>query len=122
MFLIRTFISTPSGITLKIDEIKSEFSGIIIEKYSVRNTKPTHLKIKTKSNFIEICPNSQIVNNANVGDSLIKPKNENFVFLKKLNKKEEKFFYTRISKETRNHNIFPKEWKDKWLESSEWEK
>jgi|TARA_R110000764_G_scaffold239818_1_gene340134 hypothetical protein len=107
---------------MKIDEIATGYEGIISDKFSVRNTKPTHLKIQTAKGFIEISPYQKIVDSAEIGDSLIKPENQNFVYLKKRNGQVHEIFYTKLSLETRNHKSFPKEWKEKWMESSEWDK
>tara|TARA_R110000751_G_C13517550_1_gene452370 strand:- start:119 stop:538 length:420 start_codon:yes stop_codon:yes gene_type:complete len=122
IYFIKTYISIPSGIQLKIDQIATGYEGIISDKFSVRNTKPTHLKIKTATGFIEISPYQKIVDLAQIGDSLIKPENQNFVYLKKRNGQVLEIFYTKLSLETRNHKSFPKEWKEKWMESSEWDK
>lgn len=107
---------------MKIDEIATGYDGIISDKFSVRNTKPTHLKIKTATGFIEISPYQKIVELAEIGDSLIKPANENFAYLKKQNGQMIEIFYTKLSQRTRNHRSFPKEWREKWMESSEWDK
>ncbi|CAM4210330.1 hypothetical protein ZORO111903_07530 [Zobellia roscoffensis] len=121
IYIIKTYVSIPSGVQLKIDEIATGYEGTISEKFSVRNTKPTHLKIKTVTGFIEISPYQKIVDSAQIGDSLIKPEYQNFVYLKKGNGQVHKIFYTKLSLETRNHKSFPKEWKEKWMESSEWD-
>ena len=122
VYFVKINISIPSGIQIKIDEITLGFKGVISDKFSVRNTKPTHLKVKTENGFVEISPYQKIVDLAEIGDSLIKPKNQNFVYLKKRNGQVHEIFYTRLSLKTRNHKSFPQEWKDKWMESSEWDK
>ncbi|MFD0862586.1 hypothetical protein ACFQ1M_10265 [Sungkyunkwania multivorans] len=122
IYIIETRLSMPSGVQMKIDEIATGYEGIIFDKFSVRKTKPTHLKIKTATGFFEISPYQKIVDSAEVGDSLIKPANQNFVYLKKRNGQVQEIFYTKLSMKTRNHRSFPKEWKKKWMESSEWDK
>lgn len=122
VFLIKAYVSVPGGVQIKINEIEKGYKGIITDKFAVRNTKPTHLKIKTETDYIEISPNQKIVELAEIGDSLIKPKNENIVFLKKSDGEVYESFYTKLSKKTRNNDRFPKEWKGKWMESSEWDK
>jgi len=69
-----------------------------------------------------ISPNQQLVKHVEVGDSLFKPANNNFIFHIKKSGISRKYFYTKLSYETRKNNSFPEEWKDKWLESSEWDK
>lgn len=111
-----------NNIEIKINQIKDSYEGIIIEKFSVRNTPPTHLKIKTHTGVIQICPNQDIIMNSKVGDSLYKIKNENYVYILDSEKKsKKKYFYTKLSNETRNSKHFPKEWKKLWPESSSWE-
>lgn len=121
-FFTITKFSKSANIKLKIEKIKSEFQGRIVEIYATKKTLPTHLKVLLSSGkIISISPNQQLVAKADVGDYLIKPKNENRIYLIKNNKKLT-FFYTKISYETRNSNNFPIEWKNKWPESSEWDK
>ena len=111
------------NVKLKVEKIKSEFKGKIVRIYATKKTIPTHLKVDlTNGKIIDISPNQYLVNEADVGDSLIKPKNENRIYLIKKNKKKLAFFFTKISYETRNNKNFPIEWKYKWLESSEWDK
>lgn len=99
--------------------IKSEFSGQIISKYAPRDTKPTHIKIKTSMNkIIDISPNEKILLNVVVGDSIFKLKNENKVVIKKISGDTLSFFYILIPKSYRSHKNFPREWRNKWLESS----
>lgn len=122
VYLVKTNLSVPSGIQIKIDEISSEYKGVVSKKFSVRDTDPTHLKIITKTDIMEISPHNKIVHLAEIGDSLIKPANQNFVYLKKTDGQIHQIFYTRLSHETRNHKMFPIEWKEKWMESSAWDK
>lgn len=119
---IKANVSVPRGIQIKIDEISSEYQGVITDKFAVRNTNPTHLKIITETDVIEISPYQKIVELAEIGDSLIKPANENFAYLKKQNGQLHKIFYTKQSQKTRNHKSFPKQWTENWMESSEWDK
>ncbi|WP_340067101.1 hypothetical protein [Ascidiimonas aurantiaca] len=122
-FFIFPLLKEKGNIRLKVAEIREEYRGVIIEKFSVRNTPPTHLRIKVMGGEeIKISPNQEIVNRANKGDSIIKPKNENFVFLITPEGVRDKIFYTKLSYETRNSKYFPTEWKTKWMESSKWDK
>lgn len=121
-FFTITKFSKSGNIKLKVEKIKSEFQGRIVEIYAPKKTLPTHLKVLlSNGKIISISPNQQLVTVADVGDYVMKPKNENIIYLIKNNKKLT-FFYTKISYETRNSNYFPIEWKNKWPESSEWDK
>lgn len=112
----------PNGVKIKISEIKEEYKGVVIDKYSTRDTPPTFLKILVSDNkVIDVSPYEAVVDNAEIGDSIIKVKNENIVYLKRDNEPVKTYFYTKISYKTRNNKRFPKEWKDKWPESSEWD-
>jgi|GEM_PF-2671988 len=112
----------PNNTRIIVSQIKEEFKGVIVDKYSTRNTPPTHLRvlINNKEN-IQISPYESVVDYAEIGDSIIKIKNENIVYLKRENEVVKTFFYTKISYKTRRNKHFPKEWKDKWPESSEWD-
>ncbi|ARV13348.1 hypothetical protein BTO09_13805 [Gilvibacter sp. SZ-19] len=109
-----------STLNRNIENINSEFKGIVIEKFSYRqNDSPTHLKINSLDSIFEIVPYH--IGFINVGDSIIKPKAENLIIIKKGDSIELRKYYIRISNEVRNSDDFPKEWKEKWLESSTWD-
>lgn len=124
------FISVIYGITefnrssvLK-NKIKEEYKAVVLEKFNPKEwgSVPTQLKIRTKSGKINELPmRSEIMDYISEGDSIVKIKNENICYVKKLNGQVEYFYYARISLETRKHWTFPKEWKDKWMESSSWD-
>jgi len=121
---IRYFVTIPNNVEVKVAEIQSNFEGIIMREFKVRDTdKPTHLEVKIDNGnkVVEISPNQAVIDYADVGDSIIKPRNENTVYIKKLNGQRMDFFYTKLSYDTRSHRKFPEEWKNKWLRSSEWD-
>lgn len=119
---IHKCMEEPNDIKITISQIKEEYKGVIIDKYSTRNTPPTHLRVLVNNiEKIQISPYEAVVDNAEIGDSIIKVKNENIVYLKRDNEPVKTFFYTKISYKDRRSKRFPKEWKDKWLESSEWD-
>jgi len=121
MYLIDVFVTIPNNVSIKVNEIEYSFKGKIIEKFAVRNTEPTHLKVLIKyDSIITISPNLDLVDVAAVGDSLYKPANENYIFLSS-NGNVKKFFYTKLSYETRSNKNFPREWRNKWLDSSMWD-
>ena len=114
-------LSLESSLKRTILSIKSEYKGIVIEKYSTRELimPPTHLKVLTlKKDTIDISPNEEIVDNIKIGDTIQKIKNENMVFVKNSDGISKKYFYIKISQEERSHKKFPKEWKYKWKEAT----
>jgi len=116
-------IQSSNGVKFVIRDIHANFKGKIINKYTVRKgISPTHLKVKTMDSEIEINPSYIIVDYANIGDSIIKPKDDNVCIIIKSNGVRKKFFYTGITKEQREDSKFPKEWKNKWMESNDFGK
>lgn len=84
-----------------INEVNFEFKGIVLDKYSTRDVPPTHLKIKTENNnIIKISPDKLVVDNTSVGDSIIKVKSENLVYIKKSDSTISEFFYSNINEES----------------------
>lgn len=120
-FAIKLFdyLSHRSELNRVIDEIESSFKGIAIDKFSYReNDLPTHLKIKSNDSIFEITPFPPTIRKAELGDSVIKPRDENYVILKRNDSIIFNHYYKRISNEIRNDSDFPKKWRKKWLESS----
>ena len=99
-----------------IEEIQKDLSGIIISKYSTRDTPPIFLKIKNKNTFFDISFSREIMTISSIGDSIYKLPNDNYVYIIKSNGKIYKECFQKITNETRSSRLFPKEWKDKWLE------
>lgn len=125
VFFVFSKIGDNSNVKILVQKIENEYSGIIIDKYNPREwmDELTAIKVKNSNGEIEDFPmRSEIMDYIEVGDRIIKLKDENICYI--INPKGEKkeFFYVRISMNTRNHWAFPKEWKDKWLESSKWDK
>jgi hypothetical protein len=98
-----------------IDIIKSSFKGVIVEKYFL---KTTHLKIKTSdNNVIDVAAVSgAMIKESEVGDSIEKVPNDNYVFLTKKGVRS-KLIYIYIPDVIRNDFRWPAEWKDKWREN-----
>ncbi len=107
-----------------INNIETEYTGIIIETYSTRNDNlHTHYRVLTGIDTLSICPgNSEIMNNIEVGDSILKKTNDNMVYIYKNREDIRKFYYMKIPMEYRKDSRFPEEWKDKWMESSDWDR
>ncbi len=59
-----------------------------------------------------------MIDNTSIGDSIIKVKSENLVYIKKPDSSISEFFFTRIPMKNRMNLYFPTEWKNKWMESS----
>lgn len=108
-----------------IKNIKDGYKSLIIETYNSRAwiKEPSHIKVKVNNDVEKnIALGSKIImDNITVGDSLIKIENENIFLLKKTNGETKEFYYVRIPKKNRSHWTFPKEWKNKWMESSAWD-
>lgn len=101
--------------------ITDEYEAIVIEKYNRRKSMDvmTSVRLKKQNKQIFGIPmRSQIMDYIEVGDSLIKIKDENLIYVVKPDGERTSFYYKRISMKTRNHWTFPKEWRDKWMESS----
>lgn len=122
IFLLNRY-SEFRDLQMTVDEINSEFSGVVIQKYSLRKTRPTCLRLQTiKNKTIEICPDDQVVEYAQTGDSIIKLKGENVVYVIDKNGRKTELFYVRISNKDRENKNFPEHWRDKWMDSSVWDK
>lgn len=116
IFIVPT-LSEYSKVNRLINRIEQPFRGIIAEKYSVRGIKKvTHLRIiTTEQKVIEVSPQREVIENSQVGDSIIKLVNENTVYIKTGDSIKSKFNYLRISNDVRKSRFFPDEWKEKWL-------
>ncbi|MDM1522606.1 hypothetical protein OBK20_03185 [Empedobacter falsenii] len=101
-----------------IKEIQKDFSGIIMEKYSPRDTPPIFLKIKNQNTILDISFSRGVMNISSIGDSIYKLPNDNYVYIVKPNGKVYKECFQRIRKETRDNKQFPLEWKNKWLDTA----
>lgn len=122
MIFSETALSDRSEVRHKIEMISNGYNGIIIKKYSVRKNLPTHLSIEvTDGEILNVSPSDKLLDVSKIGDSIIKPQNENFVYLIKKNGIRVKIYYTRLSYDNRKSKYFPKEWRNKWIESSYWD-
>lgn len=124
IFMIVTIIREVNYNSLIENDIKDNYRAIIIEKYNRRKSMDvmTSVLIKRNDGIEEGFPlRSEIMDYISVGDSLIKIKDENICYVKKPNGDKKEFYYIRIPLENRNHWTFPKEWKNKWMESSAWD-
>jgi hypothetical protein len=99
-----------------INEIRKGYKGVVADKVLKRTTI---LKIKTDSDeTIEVgilC--NQLEDSTEVGDQIEKIPNENYVLLRK-DSRVLKLPYIYISEKVRSDRRWPKEWKDKWPEST----
>lgn len=113
VFLFLQYFSSVQNAKIKIKEIRKEIKGLIIDKYSVRDTQPTHLKINTSNGVISISPNQYLIKYASIGDSIYKLKNANTAFIVKSNGKRKEYYYTKISSKTIKKYNLPEEWEFK---------
>jgi hypothetical protein len=105
-----------SSPNILIDEIRMGYEGVIVDKILKRTTI---LKIKTnRGEIVEVgilC--DEFENSAEIGDLIEKIPNENYVLLKK-DSGVLKLPYLYINERMRSDRRWPKEWKDKWPEST----
>lgn len=105
-------------------EIGMGYRSIIVSIYNPRECvkDPNYMKVrKTNDEEMDVYLTEELLKYITVGDSLIKIKDENICYVKKPNGEKKQFYYTRISMKDRSHWTFPKEWKNKWMESSAWD-
>jgi hypothetical protein len=106
-----------------IKSIKDNYEGIIVDTFSTNRT--FIFKILNKQGDTITISSSTLTDefyrNIHLKIRINKPKNENYVFFSDSTDKIKKVFYEKISWKDREHSTFPKEWKNKWLESSEWD-
>lgn len=99
-----------------INEIRKGYEGVVVDKVLKRTTI---LRIKTSSDeIIEVgilC--KEFKDSAEIGDQIEKIPNENYVLLRK-DSGVLKLPYIYISEKVRSDRRWPKEWKDKWPEST----
>lgn len=118
--LLFFYILMPSNqVKFVVRDIQMDFKGVIVDKYTVREgVYPTFLEVRANEKNIDINPSFQILHFADIGDSIIKIKDENICYVVKTNGMRKKFFYVSISRSQRDDKKFPKEWKDKWMGST----
>jgi|SRR5690606_597095 len=124
IFLVVSVIREMNFNSLIKRDIKDEYTAVVVEKYNRRKSMDvmTSILIKREDGIEVGFPlRSEIINYISLGDSLIKIKNENICYVKKPSGEVQEFYYVRIPKANRNHWTFPKEWKNKWMESSAWD-
>jgi hypothetical protein len=99
-----------------VSQIRTGYRGVVVDKFV---KKTTILKIKTDGGeLIEVgilC--DELKDRVEIGDRIEKIQNENYVLLEK-NGEVLKLPYIYISKKIRTDRRWPKDWKDKWPEST----
>jgi hypothetical protein len=114
IFLI--FKSVNNYGSLQIENIKNEYIGEIVDIFSTRkNLSPTFIKIKiNNSTYIDLSVSENVIDYSEIGDSVVKLKNDNVITI--FNEKKAKSFpFMKISENLRNHDNFPSEWKGRWI-------
>src|SRR5690606_10899620 len=109
LFVALPILKEKGNVRIKVEEIREGYKGVVVKIFSVRDTPPTHLIIEATNGIVEVSPNQEIVKKVKLGDSIIKPKNENFVYIVTPNGGRTKLFSTRLSYETRNSEYFPRD-------------
>lgn len=110
-YLINTYLFIPNDIKLILMEINSEFSGTVVDKYAIRKTPPTLLRIlNNNGEVIEIAPRSKVMDIVQIGDYVFKPMKSNYIYIND----SIQLLYIYISERTRSSDYFPDEWRSKW--------
>jgi len=101
-----------------IKSINTEYSGIVIEKFSPRkNMESTHFALNTGDT---ICPtNSIVMEILNIGDSIRKDSGDNYISIYSKEGELKKTWLMKIPSKYREDDRFPVQWKGKWMEASE---
>ena len=99
-----------------IENIRESYKGVVISRKQIaqRESHLTRIFSKINNKTTEDIFRSELDSIIDVGDSVIKPANENYIYLIKPNGKRKKYIYTFISKDTREDFRWPKEWKGRW--------
>ncbi|WP_417350994.1 hypothetical protein [Flavobacterium alkalisoli] len=103
-----------------VDNIKRGYSGIVVSKQQIAERKSHLTDIYFKDDGVNM---SEVFRQGldsviEVGDSIIKPKNDNYLYIIKPGGTKETFIYTYISESYRNDFRWPDKWKEKWPEAS----
>jgi len=106
-----------------VKSIHDEYNGIIVDTFSTNRSFIFKVLINTKDTVVisSSTLTNEFYNSIGINKFIIKSKNENFVFIGNTEKDMTKVFYEKISHSDRENLFFPKEWKEKWIESSKWE-
>jgi hypothetical protein len=106
----------PGGVRFYVNDIKSSYKGVIVDKYSGHST---HLKIDTGSNkYLDVATLcDSLWEESAVGDSIEKMPDDNYVILKKKGRTA-KLLYKYIPANIRNDDRWPGEWKNKWMDAT----
>lgn len=116
LLLFFYMLNSSNQIKFVVKDIQMNFNGVIVDKYTVREgVYPTFLKVRTDNDIIDISPSFKILYFAEIGDSIIKVKDENICYIINKNGVRKTFFYVTISKSQRDDKNFPQEWKNKWM-------
>ena len=102
---------------IDLGEIKSSYSGIIIDSIAYREGVYAHVLLKRKNLKDTIIRYSE---GMKLGDSVLKEPNTPYIFLKR-NKKIWISKTIKIDYKSRLNTKFPEEWRCKWLDASEWD-
>lgn len=102
---------------INLEEIKSSYSGIIIDSIAYREGVYAHVLLRRNNLKDTIIRYSE---GMKLGDSVLKEANTPYIFLKR-NKKIWISKTIKIDYKSRLNKEFPEEWRCKWLDASEWD-
>jgi len=108
-----------------IKSITDGYEGIVVDTFSTNRTFVFKVKSSNSNDTLVISSSTltdEFYKNIYPSIKIFKPKSENYVYLLDTFGIERKVFYEKISWKDRKSSTFPKNWKDKWLKASEWDK
>lgn len=116
--VFQIYMTTSPNTTIK--NIKSSCNGTVISY--IRREGSNNIigyKVKGIKSIDDIYPGFEdYFKIIQIGDTIIKPINENYCEIIKLDGTKRRYIFTYISKRERNDFRWPREWKNKWLEAT----
>lgn len=100
-----------------VNGIEKEFNGIVVKKLSYREDVQ-EVQAVLKNGDTVFTSNLSVIQNLEIGDSLIKRSNDNIIRVYSGNELKFESTFMFISERVRNSVYFPEEWKKKWPEAT----
>lgn len=114
--IFQIFMFTLPSITLR--NIRSEFKGVIVDSAFNKTPKFTILHADSTLSIVEGASDRAFYKEWELGDTLIKYKDDVYCYLHRPNGFKKKYLYVLILDRERAHFLWPKEWVNKWPEAS----
>lgn len=119
LFVIFQIYMTTSP-SLVVVSIKRGYKGIVVSKKQIaqRDSHIISVFSKEENKTYDDLFGQELDSIIAIGDSIVKPINDNYVFVIKPNGQKERHVYTYISRRQREGFRWPKKWKYKWSDAS----